>query len=364
MAEQSYFPNTRSEYVPPRKRLRGRDLITRAATAELLRVSDGRRHEDITDTVRRIYGRDEATLGYLERAVTNPANSTTATWAAELVDQSVADFLVDMERQSAFAALAQQGAMNITLGRVGSIKIPGRASPITLAGAWILEGGPKPVAALSLTTALLTPYKVCTISVFSEELLEHSIPSIETVVTEALRHDLGAMVDSALLDSAAVSTIRPAGLFNGVTPLTASVVTPPVEAMAKDLAALAGAVSASNPDARIVYLANTVQAARLVAAGYPVIATGFLAVGTVAAVDAGAIALTASPPTFALSRDAVIHMETAPLPIATGAQGSGVLATPTRSMFQEDHVAIRSTLRVGWIRRRTGCTAIVNGATW
>jgi hypothetical protein len=102
----------------------------------------------------------------------------------------------------------------------------------------------------------------------------------------------------------------------------------------------------------------------MAADGYQAIATGYLATGSVAALDAGALAMTASPPVFSISRDATIHEDDVPLPLATGAQGSAVVATPMRSLFQTDAVAIRSVLRASWVRRRSGCTAIVNGVTW
>ena len=285
----------RSRRDAPRKRLRGRDLIARAAVAELLRQTTGRGlFEAVENVVTRHYDGCPATLAYIQRAATAPANSTTATWAAELVGSSIADFLVDMERKSAFAALAAQ-AVSLTLPPgAGSIRIPSRASPLVLAGAWIAEAGPKPVAAISLAKTDLVQFKLSAVSVFSEELLLHSTPSIEVVVTEALRHDLGALLDTALLDSTAASAVRPAGLFAGVTPITASTATPTSEAMAKDLGALAGAVSSGNPDSRPVFLASATQHARMVAAGYQAIRTGFLAANSVACVDGASLAMTAS----------------------------------------------------------------------
>ena len=99
-----------------------------------------------------------------------------------------------------------------------------------------------------------------------------STPSIETVVTEVLRHDLNAKLDASLLDNSAASAgIRPAGLFQGVTPIAASTATPTSEAMAADLKALAAAVSVGAPDSRPVYIANATQHARMVAAGYEAI---------------------------------------------------------------------------------------------
>ena len=363
-----FFDDRSRRDSPPRKRLRGADLVTRAATAELLRRQI--RHNEFEDpatVVERVYDRCPGTLAYLQRAATSPANTTTATWAAELVSNSIADFLSGPQNTSAsaFAALADK-AMSITLPPgTASIAIPSRASPQALVGAWVGESSAKPVTAVPLTTVSLAPFKLSAISVFSEELLQHSTPSIEAVVTEVLRHDLSALLDSALLDATAASAIRPAGLFAGVTPIVASVLTPTTEAMMIDLKALAVAVSTGNPDARPVFFASVTQVPRMTAAGYEVIATNYLAANSVACVDAGAIAMTMTPPEFLLSRDAAVHMEdTSPLGVGTGTQGSGVLAVPLRSTFQTDTVAIRSTLRAGWMRRRSGCCAIMASVTW
>ena len=58
-------------------------------------------------------------------------------------------------------------------------------------------------------------------------------------------------------------------------------------------------------------------------------------------------------PRFAVSTEATLHEEdTTPLALGTGAQGSGVLAVPMRSLFQTDAVAIRMSLYVSWAMRR------------
>jgi hypothetical protein len=264
---------------------------------------------------------------------------------------------------SAFAALSEKAlSAKLPLG-FGLIKVPARSSPQVVVGGCIGESNAKPVTTIPLTTVTLSPFKLAAISLFSEELLMHSTPSIEAVVTEVLRHDLGGLLDQSLLDSVAASSTRPAGLFQRVTPLTASVLTPTGEAMAKDLAALAGAVSSGHPDARVTFLAHPVQAARLKASAYAdVISTGYLDAGEVAAVDAASLAMTASPPVFAQSRSAALHSDDAAAALA--ASGATTISAPSLSMFQSDTVAIRSVLRAGWVRRRSGCTAIITGATW
>jgi hypothetical protein len=57
--------------------------------------------------------------------------------------------------------------------------------------------------------------------------------------------------------------------------------------------------------------------------------------------------------------------DTTPLNIASGAQGSGVLATPTQSMFQTGQVAIRMLANVSWAMRRTGMVQFIGtGVSW
>ena len=103
---------------------------------------------------------------------------------------------------------------------------------------------------------------------WSEELVFSTPLSVENLVRDALQHDLGAISKSTLLNSNAATSVRPAGLFNGATAVTASTATSPSEAMAADLGALAGAVASNAPDAAVVVIANPKQAARLAAAGY------------------------------------------------------------------------------------------------
>ena len=79
--------------------------------------------------------------------------------------------------------------------------------------------------------------------------------------------------------------------------------------------------------------------------------------GRVIAIDAADFATAqGDAPRFAVSTDATLHEEdTTPLALGTtGAQGSGVVAAPMRSLFQTDAVAVRMSLYVTWGMRRTG----------
>ncbi len=57
-------------------------------------------------------------------------------------------------------------------------------------------------------------------------------------------------------------------------------------------------------------------------------------------------------------------METVPLQIATGAQGSGVVASPTQSLWQTATTGLRSIIEVDWGMRATGKVAFISGVSW
>ncbi len=356
----------RQQRHQPHKGLRPRDVLVRAATAELLRQPSGKgMSESVDSSISRIYGGCVATEFYT-RAAVNPAATTVAGWAAELVNTATIDFVAnEMAQQSGFAQLAAR-ALTVSLEPgVGVIKIPSRASPLTLMGAWIGEGGAKPVFSGGLTTTNLSPYKLSAMSTYTEEMLASSM--IEQIVREVLSHDLTALLDTALFDATAASAVRPAGLFNGATAVTASALTPANEAMIADLKGLAAAVAGSgNPDARVVYVVNPAQAVRIgiLAPNYEnLITSGYMPAGSVGAVDASAVAMIISTPVFAVSRDAALHMDTAAAALsATGTPNT--VSAPMSSLYQQDLVGLRCVLKAGWVKRRATATALASAVIW
>jgi Phage capsid family len=357
----------RSSERQPHKRLRPSDVLVRAATAELLRQSVGQDlFENVALTIARHYASCPATTAYIERAAASPANSTTVGWAAELVGQSVIDFIAnDMARQSGFAQLAAR-ALTVPLEQgVGSIKIPSRASPLTLLGAWVGEGNAKPLFAAVFNSTTLASYKLSAVSVFTEEMMAAS--AIEQIVREVLAHDLTALLDTALFDATAASSVRPAGLFNGATTVTASATTPLNEAMIADLRGLAAAVAGSgNPDANVVFVVNPAQAIRIgiLAPDYAnLIVSGYMPGGSVGAIDVSSVAMIVGTPVFAVTNSAALNMDSAAGPLSTPGSPN-VVSAPLRSLFQEDCVGLRCVLRAGWVKRRAAATALASSVTW
>jgi len=236
----------------------------------------------------------------------------------------------------------------------------------------------------SFSTVSLTPTKLSVISTFTEEMATYGSPAIEGIIRQAMADDTSIALDTFLIDNVAASATRPAGLLNGVTPITASAATPATAAMVADLKALVSALTAANGGRNVVIIMNPAQALALGFAqtttgdflfndrseagskfGVSFIVSNTCPAGRVIAVDAEDFAsATGDVPRFAVSTDATLHEEdTTPLPIGT-VGSPNVVAAPARSLFQTDAVAIRMSLYVSWAMRRTSMVQTIASVIW
>jgi HK97 family phage major capsid protein len=369
----------------PRKPLEYSDHLFRALAA--WGKAQASHDNDILRSLRDLYpggsGGNEITNLVL-RAAVNPANTTVATWAAELVATDTKPFLDRLIADSIFLPLASMG-VRYTFGNAGILKIPVRANTPTLAGNWVAEGAPKPVRRASFTTVSLAPTKLSVISTFTEEMQTYAAQSIEQIIRQAMSDDTSIALDTYLIDATAASAgVRPAGLLNGVTPITASVLTPATAAMVADLKALIAAIVAAGGGRSIAIIINPAQALSLGFAqtttgdflftdraeagskfGVRFIVSATCPAGRVIAVDTADFATAqGDAPRFAVSTDATLHEEDT-TPLALGTTGSpNVVAAPMRSLFQTDAVAIRMSLYVSWVMRRAGMVQTIAAVTW
>jgi hypothetical protein len=291
------------------------------------------------------------------------------------------EFVNSLMPEQVFPKLAALG-MSLTFGpNAGAIKIPSRAATPSIGASFVAEAAPIPVRRLGTTSITLYPHKVGGISVFSREIAKYSNPDIETLIRQSIIDDTQINIDALLLDNVAVSTTRPAGLTNGVSTLTATA-GGGYAAFLNDLTKLTAPFYAVNAGRKLVLLMNPAQRNQLLYAPGPagapfgwstqftdmftVIASTSIAAGAVYMIDAADFVSVSGAPEFDVSEVATIHMEdTTPLNIATGAQGSGVLATPTQSMFQTAQIAIRMIANVNWAMRRTGMVQFIgSGVNW
>jgi hypothetical protein len=354
----------------------------------VVRMFAHREHKNIDDVRRMIYGDDEATkafIDYTSKAATAPAMTTVVGWAAELVQQVNADFMEPLYPNAVYPSLAALG-LSLAFGRNGRIIVPTRSLTPTIAGSFVGEGQPIPVRQGLFTAATLTPKKMAVITTWTRELDEHSIPAIEGLLRDAIQHDTAVSIDAVLLDANPATTVRPAGLLNGVAGLTPTA-GGGFAALVADLKALTGAlmVGTNGNIRKMAWLMNPQQKVSigLVSApgtgvfpfkdeisnnqllGYSVITAGTVPLGTVIVVDAADfVTVGGESPRFEISDQATLHMEDT-TPLAIGTAGSpATVAAPTRSLFQTDSMALRLILPMNWVLRRTGVVAWVAGVTW
>jgi len=342
------------------------------------------------DIMKAEYGDDEPTravLAYVTKAASVPADTVTVGWADKLVATSIQDWFNALMPNSVYPALAAKGG-KFTFGRNGIVTMPSRAATPTIAGSFVAQGAPIPVRQGAFTSISFTPKKMGVISTMTRDIAEHSTPAIDGLIRQAILEDTAVAIDSVLLDATAATTTRPAGLKSAVSATTATA-GGALAALIGDIRALTSAlITGTNGNLRSpVWIMNPgdVLAASLLPAtagggefpfkaelsagtlqGYPVIQSSNVTADTMLLVDAADfVSVTGDSPRFDVNDQATLHMEdTTPLQIATGAQGSGVLATPTRSLWQTDSIGIRMLWDLNWGLRRTGVVAWTQTMTW
>jgi hypothetical protein len=319
------------------------------------------------EILRTYYAGDEGT-GIILRAAVAPAQTTVAGWAAELVNIAVADFLNQLPIIAMYPRIAAKGP-RFTFGQYGVIKIPARSATPTINGSFIGEGQPIPVRKLGLSSISLTPKKMGVISEFTREMALHSIPSIEGVVRQAINDDTAVAIDTVLIDANPATTVRPAGLLNGISGLTPSAAAARIDKIIADISALMAPIIAARklsmswavtPMGQFIF-----QDGELASRGLTVVSSTSMPATQLVMIDAADFAsVTGDSPQFDVSDVATIHEEdTTPLAIGT-AGAPPTVAAPVRSLWQTASIGIRMMLDMNWTMRRAGMVSWMTGVTW
>jgi HK97 family phage prohead protease/HK97 family phage major capsid protein len=378
--------NVRRPFSMERKKVNPLEYVVRAGAVQLFAHRLKKNPEEVRQALSREYGYydDEPTKAFLDyslKAATNPAMTTVVGWAAELVQQINADMMETLMPKSVYPRMAGLG-LSLSFGRAGRIAIPTRSRTPTIAGSFVGEGQPIPVRQGAFTAQILTPKKMAVITTWTREIDEHSIPAVEGLLRNAIQEDTAVSLDSVLLDANAATVVRPAGILNGVASLTPTA-GGGLTALIGDLKQLSGALMTSTQGhvRNMAWLMNPQQvlSASLTSAPgtgifpfkdeigqgrlltYPIIDSGTIPMGTVIVVDAADfVSVGGEAPRFEISDQATLHEEdTTPLPI-----NAGTPATPIRSLWQTDSMALRLILPINWTLRRAGVVAWVQGVTW
>ena len=364
------------------ERIAPREHLYRAMTVHFISKVSGKHPDDV---LRERYPGDEGT-GIILRAANTPAMTTVAGWAAELVNIAVVDFLNILPIQSIYPKLALKGP-RYTFGNMGVIKIPARNANPQINGSFVGEGQPIPVRKLGVSAITMTPKKMGVISEFTREMGLHSTPAIEGVIRQAMNDDTALAIDTVLIDANPATTIRPAGLANGLTPITASVATARIDKIIADIAALMGPIIAARGGRDLVLICNPAQKLSMdwaitpngqfvfasdevpVMRGITIVSSTTMPAASLLMVDAADFAsVTGDTPMFDVSDVATIHEEdTTPLPIVGGTvqpPAIGSVAAPVRSLWQTASIGVRMMLDMNWTMRRAGMVTYMTGVGW
>jgi hypothetical protein len=330
----------------------------RAVTAQVM--TKGSRSESPSQLLRKAWP-DDRDAETIIKAASSPASLGVSSWAGILSMQRPVDFIGMLAPSSCGLALLKKCLMFDWPTGVNSLLIPAiDVSPARTP--WQSEGSP--ISNVMFTTSVsapMTPAKIASITVLSREILEYSLPSAELMVRTALGESLGLAIDTALLGSTAATSTTPAGIFNGVAPLTASTNTIPSEACVTDIAAVVSAVNAISGNHPVTLIASFKQAASLKAriniGAFDVLSCSTLPANTIAAVASNGLASIADAvPEFTVANEMSIHMDTSPSPVGS--------ASPSKSMFQTDVIAIKIKQKLTWVLRHPAAVAWIQGCQW
>src|SRR5262245_25425670 len=132
-------------FAMPKKQESAAELTMHAITARWAARARGTSPEHIL--AESGWGDDariRAIVDWQMRAATAPATTTTAGWAAELVQTGYADFLSALTIPAVYGRLSARG-VSVTLGRNGQITMPTEVATPTISGSFVAEGAPIPV---------------------------------------------------------------------------------------------------------------------------------------------------------------------------------------------------------------------------
>jgi hypothetical protein len=263
-----------------------------------------------------------------------------------------------MATASAAAALVAAG-MKLSFDHFATIHAPGRLVDASDAGTWVAEGAPVSLRVQRTTAGTtLAPSKLVVLNAASREQIESS--NIEEVSRALLIESMALALDAAIFGAQAAGA-SPAGILNGVAPITPTT-GGGLAAIEGDLKALTAALVAAGAGRSPALVVNPAQNTTLtLLAGphfrIPIWPSNAVAVGTVIMVEPSSFASAFAPtPEFEISGHALLQFQDAPT-------SDPMTSAPTKSVWQSDTIAWKTTVRAAW-GLRAPHVSVVNNCTW
>jgi hypothetical protein len=344
-------------FLPQERAAPAKDAFSRAAFAAVIAADRSRNHVEIA---RELYPNNSAVEErLLERSAVTVATTATSGWASELALSSTGEFLATLGPLSAASQIIARGIRVDFASRnpAGELLPTRTGAPTALP--WVAEGDPIPARAYNIGGATLGPSrKMALLVMMTREMTRRT--SAEAIFRQLLKEDAAAGLDAGYFSADAGTDAVHAGLLNGLSPTTGG-----TGEVVGDMAALAREV-APGGSGEVVFIASKANAAQIPILNpfmrALVLGSDAVAEGRVIAVDpVGIVHGFDGAPDIDASIESVVHAETAPAQIATGA---GVVAAPTRSLYQTDCVALRVLLDMAFVKRRANAVAYMDGVSW
>lgn len=357
----------------PQRELSGIDLLVRRAIVHACHLYSGAPIEKVLEER---YPGHEATEMIVKAAA--PLGTTTNPgFVQELVQVTYASFLDALRGKSVYPALRERG-YGVSFDAAGVAYLP----QLTTGGAngsFFGEGQPIRVGRVTVGAPTFTAKKMGVIIPFSREAAKRSTPALEPIVRRAIVDDTAAVLDTIMLDAGAQTSIRPAGLLNGVTPIASGYGGGDHLAVKEDFKALLQPFIDANAVDGITVIMNPAQSLSIALMDGPannatwfseiakrvniVESTHATAKRLVAIRNTDFATATGDVPEFEVSNQATIHMEdSAPAEIvsATGP----TTANPVRSFWQTDSMGVRMVMDVSWKMARSGMVQFIDNTSY
>lgn len=318
--------------------------------------------------------RDNPEVEAFVKAAVNPADTATAGWASELVQDTWAEFIELLRDTSVYPNVL---GPRMSFDRYGKIHLPKNEGRGTLAGGFVAENGWIPVKEGLTGITDMQPKDMGVISTYSKMLGRHSIPQIEQLMRTQFLGDTAEVLDTLFMDATARSSVRPAGMRDttetGAGNINAAGGTGTVADIEADVEALLGRVYAERLGTTGQWLMSRLRTLGLshkqdaasgqfvykaeVASGmfsnYPIVESMNMPDDVVAFIAGDCIGHgEAQAPEITTSDSTALHLNDAP----TG--------PPDWSAFQTNSVAVKLNLGLDWRIYRQGGVQVLTGVAW
>lgn len=340
-------------------------------------------NEPVLQVAERMYGSDSQVVAAIKATVA-PGSTASGNWGENLIGDETntfADFAEFLRADTILGKFGQNGVPSLR-------RVPFREPLITQtsggAASWVGEAKPKPLTSLGFDRTTLTPLKVATICVLTEENIRSSAPASEAIVRDSIRDAVTERIDLDFIDptNSGTSNIKPAAITNGMTgdQSIAASGTGDADDIRLDIrSALQKYIDANNKASTAVLIMRSGDALALsmmvnalgqpefsgigmnggMLLGIPVITSENVPSGYIVVINAADVFLAdEGGVNVDMSREASLEM------LDGGFTQNPPTGASLVSLWQNNLVGLRAERTINWKRRRDSAVVVISGVAW